>query len=650
MNRYMWSVVLFGALLCGAYGAQAADVVTPRLAERMAQAGSDQLIRVNIIMQRQADVAQLRAATKGLSKAQKRQLVIDRLSELATESQSGLLSLLEKAQAQGKVERLGSLWLGNTVCCSATKQIIDQVAAMSGIRSIDWDEFRQMLHKTMDKTQQPLSSLRSVKKTKSSAIQKASIKIPDAAGQGDQSSGKEIVWGVSKINADDVWALGYTGDGIIVGALDTGVNYNHLDLQDHMWDGSAFGLYNHGYDFINGDVDPMDDDSVSPGHGTHTAGTIAGDGTAGSQVGVAPDAIIMAMKIMDGAGSGTESGVWYAMEYSVTWGADVLSMSAGWVHEWDPDLCAWRAKCDVLLALGIVFCTSAGNGRPYPPWGHFNIPDDISTPADVPAPWYPSPDPGDEHHSSILAIGATSSSDYIASFSSYGPTEWDESCTGHDYDDYPYDPGDGLMKPDLCAPGVSIKSLAHDNNSGYRGPYGWSGTSMSCPHVAGTIALMLEKNPYLTPVEIDSILETTAIDRGPHGRDNEYGAGRIDALAAVEATPAGGAPPEAPDNVVAQVVARHYNHLDLVWSSVTKDTSGGSIIVEYYVVYRGTDPEGTMDSLNATSDTTYTDTTAAVGNVSINHYYVLKAVDTGGQKSSESNMVGEFDIFLITGE
>ena len=645
MNRYMWSVVLFGALLFGAYGAQAADVVTPRLAERMAQAGPDQLIRINIIMQRQADLAQLRAATKGLSKAQKRQLVIDRLSELAADSQAGLLSLLEKAQSQGKVQRLGSLWLGNTVCCSATKQIIDQVTAMDGIRSIDWDKFEKVLHDTKRDLQKPsvFQRLRREKAVVASEMSNIHLNMTEP---GAKSGSKEIIWNITKINADSVWGLGYTGDGIIVGALDTGVNYNHLDLQDHMWDGSAFGLYNHGYDFINGDVDPMDDDYVSPGHGTHTAGTIAGDGTAGSQVGVAPDAIIIACKIWDAAGYGTQSAAWYAMQYCLTWGADLLSMSGGWSHQ-TSDMCSWREKCDMLLAAGVIFVTSAGNGNPNPPPDHLPVPNDISTPADVPAPWYPSPNPGDEHHSSILDIGATTSADNICSCSSYGPTEWDVTCTGHDYDDYPYPPG--LLKPDMCAPGQGIKSLAHDNNSGYRGPFGWSGTSMSCPHVSGTIALMLEKNPDLTPVQIDSILEITAVELGAAGRDSLFGAGRIDALAAVEATSAGGAPPEAPDNVVAQVVVRHLNHLDLSWSPVTKDTSGGSIIVEYYVVYRDTDPEGTMDSLNATSDTTYIDS-GAIGDTLNNYFYTVKAVDTGGQKSSESNMVGEFDIFLITGE
>ena len=406
-----------------------------------------------------------------------------------------------------------------------------------------------------------------------------------------------------------------------------------------MWDGSGVGMPHHGYDFANGDTDPMDDE----GHGTHTAGTIAGDGTAGTQTGVAPDAQIMIFKVWDSGGYGTQSDAWDAMWYSINWGADIVSMSGGWPHDGpSTDLCSWRTKCDQLLAGGVIFSTSAGNGDNE--GGHYEVPNDISTPADVPAPWYPEPNPGDEHHSSIIAVGATYSSDLIASFSSYGPTEWSVTdCSGNDYDDYNYTPG--LLKPDVCAPGVYIKSLAYDDTAGYAGPVGWAGTSMSCPHVSGTLALMLEKNPGLTPVLMDCILETTAVDLGPTGRDSLYGAGRIDALAAVNATPDYGEPPEAISDLTADLTngaKSSTGDIHLAWTE-----PGSDLGVDYYVIYRATDPEATLDSLAATSDTVYTDSGAA-GDTLTQYYYTVKAVDTGGQKSSQSNMVGEFDNSLQT--
>ena len=103
------------------------------------------------------------------------------------------------------------------------------------------------------------------------------------------------------------------------------------------------------------------------------------------------------------------------------------------------------------------------------------------------------------------------------------------------YNDYPYSSGSttaiGLIRPDVCAPGVNIKSLDYNTTNGYCLK---SGTSMSTPCVAGTIALMLSKDPELTPAQIDEILERTAIPLSEH-KSNDFGSGRIDALAAVNA-------------------------------------------------------------------------------------------------------------------
>jgi subtilisin family serine protease len=643
MKRQTLFVVLLSTLLLGICWAHAAEVITPQLADRMAQAEADELIRIYIIMERQADLTEIEAAAKGLDKDQRRQLVIDRLSALAEEDQAAVLSLLESAQAEGKAKRIRSLWLGNTVCCEATKEIIQRLAAVEGIDYINWDKRMKVLHETGARPHRD-KRLQQVTRTATKGAQRMPSMRIEMSEEGVQLRSKEIPWNITKINADDVWGLGYTGDGIIVGHMDTGVNYNHQDLKDHMWDGSGVGMPNHGYDFANDDLDPMDDDYVSPGHGTHTAGSIASDGTAGSQVGVAPDAQIIAFKIWFGDGTGYQSDAWDAMQYCIYWGADLANMSGGWPHDSpSTDLCSWRVKCDALMAAGIVFCTSAGNGDNM--GGHYAVPNDISTPADVPAPWYPQPNPGDVHHSSIMSVGATNSSDVIASFSSYGPTEWSvTSCGSHDYDDYNYPPG--LMKPEVCAPGVYIKSLDYADTSGYRGPVGWAGTSMSSPHVAGTLALMLQKNPYLTPVEMDSILEATAVDLGTGGRDNYYGAGRIDALAAVNATPQVGDPPETIADLSATLTNGAKSSSGDIYLSWTEPPS--DLGVDYYVVFRATDPDGPMDSLDSTPDTTYTDPGAA-GDTATNYFYTVKAVDQGGQKSSDSNEVGEFDAYLITG-
>jgi len=638
MRRWIWSWPLLLTFLLGALSTATGGVITPQLAQKMGASSPDELIPIYIIMEYQANHKALLRAGKGLERAERRQMVGDRLKEIADREQAEVLAVLEKAQSQGRAERIRSIALGNTVACHAARSIIDLLAATPGIDYIGWDQRTKVLHETTDERRARV--LLQTGQPDPEADRTAELSVQQGKNGAAGGGSKEIVWGVAKINADDVWALGYTGDGIVVSNLDTGVNYNHLDLRDHMWDGSGIGMPHHGYDFTgSGDNDPMDDE----GHGTHTAGTIAGDGTAGSQTGVAPDAQIMAFKIWDSSGYGTQSDAWLAMNYSLYWGADIVSMSGGWQHD-SPitDLCSWRTKCDQLLAAGIIFSTSAGNGDNM--GGHYLVPNDISAPADVPAPWYPQPNPGDEHHSCIIAVGATMSNDNICSFSSYGPTEWSVTgCSGKDYDDYNYPPG--LMKPDVCAPGSYIKSLAYDDTAGYAGPAGWQGTSMSCPHVSGTLALMLEKNPGLTPVEMDSILEATAVDRGTTGRDNYYGAGRIDALAAVNATPSYGQPPDAVSDLAADLMNGAKSSTGDIYLSWTEP--GSDLGVDYYVVYRATDPETSMDSLDATTDTTYTDSGAA-GDTLTHYYYTVEAVDTGGQKSSQSNKVGEFDRSLQT--
>lgn len=163
---------------------------------------------------------------------------------------------------------------------------------------------------------------------------------------------------------------------------------------------------------------------------------------------------------------------------------------------------------------------AAGNGNGA--GGHYTVPQDIVTPADAPAPWY-APYGG---NSASIAVGATTIADEVDTYSSYGPTHWEATGT---YNDYPHPPG--LMKPDVSAPGSNCKSLSRTVNNGYVS--GIYGTSFAQPHVAGTVALLLDRNPALTPRQLDSLLQTTALDIEAVGRDSLAGIGRIDAYQAV---------------------------------------------------------------------------------------------------------------------
>jgi PKD repeat protein len=342
--------------------------------------------------------------------------------------------------------------------------------------------------------------------------------LPDDEPEGG-NGGKEITWNVTKVNAPAVWSLGYTGTGIKVGVLDTGVNYNHVDLADHMWTDPSYP--NHGYDFANSDNNPMDDH----GHGTHCAGTVAGDGTAGSQTGMAPNATIIALKVLDAGGSGQESGVWAAIQFIVDHGGDVISMSLGWQQAWNPDRLSWRNSFNNALAAGVISSVAAGNEGTSP-----GVPNNLRTPGDVPPPWLHPDQTLTGGVSGVVSVGATDINDAIASFSSRGPVTW---STINPFNDYAYNPGMGLIRPDISAPGDNIKSLDYSSNTGYAD--GWSGTSMATPCVAGVMALMLNKNPNLTPAEIDYAIEMNALELGTAGKDNTFGAGRINALAAINA-------------------------------------------------------------------------------------------------------------------
>ena len=366
-----------------------------------------------------------------------------------------------------KLSVIHRFWIVNVVTCMASEAVIYDLAMRSDIERIDIDEERNMLINEPAASPNPIMGI------------------------------DEITYNVLKVNAPDVWALGFTGEGIVVSVIDSGVNYNHVDLADHMWEDDDYP--NHGWDFYNNDNDPMD----GHGHGTHCAGTVAGDGTAGSQTGMAPDASIMACKVLADGGDGSESGVWAAIEFTVDNGGDIISMSLGWQHSWNPDRESWRTTMDNALAAGVIASVAAGNEG-----GSITNPDDVRTPGDCPPPWLHPEQTLQGGISAVVCIGATNSSDGIASFSSRGPSSWENVSP---YFDYPFNPEMGLLRPDVSAPGVDVKSCDAFNTNGYTYK---SGTSMATPGVAGVMALILSKNPNLTPEEMTSILETTAVDLG----------------------------------------------------------------------------------------------------------------------------------------
>jgi len=359
--------------------ASESKVITQQLQEQMQQVDAGQFVRINITLKDQFDSQNLLSQAQTLVGEARREYVVSVLKDFSALSQQGVVAELNQLQRAGTVEKVTTYWIANVINCYATSEAVKALESRNDIASIDYDETRIMIDPGENRN----------------AI----------AIEGNPAS-REITWNVLKINADDVWALGFNGEGVIVAVIDTGVNYDHYDLQDHVWESVEYP--HHGYDFVNNDNDPKDDH----GHGTHCSGTVAGDGTAGSQTGVAPEATIMCLKVLDSGGGGAESGVWAAAEFAVEHGAHVMSLSLGWQHSWGVNRTVWRQTFDNALAAGVVASVAAGNEGDQQ--SSYPIPDNVRTPGDCPPPWLHPDQTLIGGTSSVICVGSTTSSDAVS--------------------------------------------------------------------------------------------------------------------------------------------------------------------------------------------------------------------------------------------
>lgn len=279
----------------------------------------------------------------------------------------------------------------------------------------------------------------------------------------------------------------YSKDDVVVAVIDTGIDANHVDLDE----GKV--LYFKDWTRKNR-TEPYDDN----GHGTHCAGTIAGTGEGNTAYkGVAPGAALIGLKVLDARGSGSMSDIDAAIEWCInnkdTYGIDVLSMSLGAAGSSD-GTDSTSMLVNQAADAGLVSVIAAGNEGP----SNYTI----GTPGAA---------------EKAITVGAMADVGeggyYQAYFSSRGPT------------------ADGRVKPDISAPGYYVMSVEANTTSGYTE---MSGTSMATPYTAGTVALMLDSNPALTPTEIKSKIMNTSVDFGVAGKDIDYGAGRLDTYEAVK--------------------------------------------------------------------------------------------------------------------
>lgn len=277
-------------------------------------------------------------------------------------------------------------------------------------------------------------------------------------------------WGIPQIGADLAHESGNRGQGVKIAVIDSGIDYTHPDLD---------GNYKGGYDFVFKDEDPHDDSWNS--HGTHVAGVIAAEADGEGVVGVAPEADLYAVKVLDGAGYGLISWVIAGLEWAVENEMDVVNMSIGHTEHNQ----ALQDACDRAYEAGLLLVGAAGNTR----GGEVTYPG---------------------VYESVIAVTATDQDDLIAWMSPEGP------------------------EVELSAPGLGVWSTVR------RGHGYLHGTSQAAPHVTGTAALFLSAglddvngDQNIDVKDLRATLQATAVDLDVSGRDSVYGYGLVDAASAL---------------------------------------------------------------------------------------------------------------------
>ena len=463
------------------------EKISPKL---MTQALRGEALDFLVVLKNQKNV---NAAQNFKTKEARGNFVYEKLKQNAQADQKNILKVLKNAQASYR-----PFFIINAIQVKGDFNLLQKLAKLPEVKQL----------------------------TDNSPIQ---FEEPVATNYSNSRGPTTIEWGIDMIDAEEVWALGYNGQDVIVGGQDTGYDWTHPAL-DHNYRGNGSTI-DHNYNWHDAiheiisssadTINPCGLDSVVPcddhNHGTHTMGTMVGEDN-DNQIGVAPGAKWIACRNME-RGNGTpatyiECFEWFMAPTDLNnENPDVSKAPHVIANSWS---CPTSEGCDStnwdvmetvvqnLKASGVVVVVSAGNS------GSQGC-GSVSTPAAM--------------FEASFSVGATAQNDTIAGFSSRGPVTVN---------------GSGIRKPDVSAPGVGVRSCIRDSSYA-----SFSGTSMAGPHTAGLVALMISANPDLAgQVElIEDIIEQTAVSKtdtldcgGISSQDipnNIYGYGRINALAAV---------------------------------------------------------------------------------------------------------------------
>ncbi|MDQ3223475.1 MAG: S8 family serine peptidase [Gemmatimonadota bacterium] len=417
------------------------------------------------------------AAAPSTSRAAQGEFVYDELTDTADRSQAGLKAMLE---AEGTA--YDSFWIANTIkVTGGDRALLEQITALPEVSGV-----------TADRSY-PL-------------VEPEPAEAPAADGPTE--------WNIARVHAPQVWdTYGVTGEGIVVGSIDTGVQFDHPALMNQYRGNNGDGTFDHNYNWwdpSNVCGSPSTTPCDNMGHGTHVTGIMVGSDGGDNRIGVAPGAQWIAAKGCETDGCSQEA-LLSAGQFILaptdlagnnpdpTRRPHIVNNSwagGGTADPWyQPTVQAW-------VAAGIFPQFASGN--PGPDCGGAGAPGNLAE---------------------AYSAGAFDIADHLYAGSGRGPSAW----------------GADLIKPNLAAPGVDVRSSVPGGYAAF------TGTSMASPHVAGGVALMWSASPVLARdiAATRAILDGTAEDTadlscgGTEDNNNVWGQGKLDVLAAVNASPLG---------------------------------------------------------------------------------------------------------------
>lgn len=472
--------------------------IAPAVQARLADLQQGETITVIVQLRQQAKLP----AGKNIGRGEQAFAVMNALKVTAEKTQRGVKKLLDVEKSNGRVQSYAPFWIFNGFSVTATADAIQELASHPDVLSITPDQLDIV-----------------------PAALPAALTNPEP--------------NITLINAPALWNLGYTGQGVVVASMDSGVNLSHAGLASR-WRGGSNSWY-----------DPYGQHPASPadlsGHGTWTMGIMVGGDEGGTSIGVAPGAQWIAVKMFNDAGTSTATAIHQGYQWLLDPDGNPATddaphvvnnswsfASPGCNLDFEPDLQALRAA-------GILPIFAAGNGGPGSGTSY--------SPANNP---------------SAFAVGAIDNNGIIYGLSSRGPT----TCGG----------SSGVF-PELTAPGVNVYTT---DLAGFYTTA--SGTSLAAPHVTGGLALLLSAFPTLTVSQQESALLSSAVDLGAAGPDDVYGYGRFDVLAAYNLL----APPPPPPSLTPlqpSGALTDWNYTftwqglpNATWYLLEVQTSGGALV------------------------------------------------------------------------